>query len=154
MVGKVVDKDLGYKGILRTIFSLRKKSHVSVGIVQSEKKHPGSPYSVAQIAAVHEFGSDDGRIPQRSFIRSTYDENLKDNVTFLKQLQAHVLLGKLSKAQALTTLGEVVSKQMVEKINGRELQPNQSATIKRKKSSTPLVDTGQLKGSLTFEVKA
>jgi len=42
---------------------------------------------------------------------------------------------------------------MVQTIN-RGIEPNLNAkTIKRKKSSKPLIDTGRLKGSITHEVR-
>ena len=152
MGGKIIERDRGFKRIMRAIHAAKGKSHVSVGILQNEEKHEGSPYTVAEIAAVHEFGSDDGKIPQRSFIRSTYDEQLQQNIKLVQALQKDVLLGKRSKQNALAYIGEVVSKQMVEKINSRTLTPLKSKTAKQKKSSTPLVDTGRLKGSISFEV--
>jgi hypothetical protein len=70
------------------------------------------------------------------------------------KLQQKYIDSKLSLKQALTQLGEVVAKDMVQTIN-RGIEPKlKKATIKRKKgSSKPLIDTGHLKGSITHEVR-
>ena len=55
--------------------------------------------------------------------------------------------------QALTLLGEVVSKDIIATIN-RGIRPGlKKSTIKRKKSSKPLIDTGRLKGAITHQVR-
>jgi len=125
--------------------------HVAVGILQDEPILDG--FSMVDLATVHEYGSKDGRIPQRSFIRSTCDAKRVDHLRLAGLLQNKIIDGKLSIKQALTQLGEVVSKDMVQTINhGINPELNRS-TIKRKKSSKPLIDTGRLKGSITHEVR-
>ncbi|HXW52497.1 MAG TPA: hypothetical protein VEL47_00200 [Myxococcota bacterium] len=64
-----------------------------------------------------------------------------------------ILDGTLNVRRALTQLGEVVSKDIVQTINrgiAPELKP---ATVRRKGSSKALIDTGRLKGSITHEVR-
>ena len=107
---------------------------------------------MAEIAAAHEYGCPEHNIPQRSFIRDTHDLNLKRNLELLKKLQEKIIKGELTSHQALTLLGEVASKQMVSRIN-EGIEPKLKAeTVRRKGSSKPLVDTGQLKGSIGFKV--
>lgn len=50
-------------------------------------------------------------------------------------------------------LGEGVSKDMVQTINDGIEPALKEATIKRKKSSKPLLDTGRLKGAITHEIR-
>jgi len=128
-----------------------KSMHVAVGILQDEKREEG--FSMVDLAMVHEYGSKDGHVPERSFIRSTCDRKRKDHIRLLRQLQDKVMLGRLSKKQALIQFGEVVKSDMVQNINngiGPALKPE---TIKRKKSSKPLIDTGRLKGSIAHEIR-
>lgn len=55
--------------------------------------------------------------------------------------------------QALTQLGEVISKHMVQTIV-KGIEPAlKLATIKRKKSSKPLIDKGRLKGEIKYDVR-
>lgn len=134
--------------LLRT---LQSSPHVAVGILQDAPAN--EHFSVVDLAMVHEFGSKDGRIPQRSFIRSTCDALRESHIKLTTALQNKIIDGKISITQALTQLGEVVSKDMVQAIN-RGIEPTlASSTIRRKRSSKPLIDTGRLKGSITHEVR-
>jgi len=148
----IIDTDKGFARIVGNIKNAAKQAYVSIGIHQEEGNQQHGVFTVAQIAAVHEYGSEDGKIPQRSFIRDTHDLNLQANLERLKRMEEHVLMGKLTQHQALTYLGEVASKQMVSRINQGIAPALKPATIKQKGSSTPLVDTGQLKGSIGFQV--
>lgn len=134
--------------ILRT---LAKNPHVAVGILQDDKVD--NRFSMVDLATVHEYGSKDGHIPARSFIRSTCDAMRETHLKLMSTLQAQVLSGKLLLSQALGTLGEVVGKDMVNAVN-EGIRPDLAAsTIKKKKSSKALIDTGRLKGAITHEIK-
>lgn len=129
----------------------QKHNHVAVGILQDQPHD--DKFSMVDLAMVHEYGSPANNIRARSFIRSTCDAKRKEHVEFVRKLQQKILLGRITAKQALTQLGEVVSKDMVQTINDGidpELKP---ATIKRKGSSKPLIDTGRLKGAITHEIR-
>jgi phage gpG-like protein len=139
------------KRLEKLIHKMNKSPHVAVGILQDEPI--SGKFSMVDLAIVHEFGSKDGHIPQRSFIRSTCDRKRHEHIKLTADLQSKIIEGKLTIKQALSRLGEVVSKDMVETIN-HGIEPKlKPATIKRKKSSKPLIDTGHLKGSVTHEVR-
>ena len=124
---------------------------VAVGVLQEEEREDG--FSMVDLAMVHEYGSKDGHIPQRSFIRSACDARRKEHIRLLKKLEKKVFFNRLSKKQALSQFGEVVSKDIVQTFNSG-LEPKlDPKTIRRKKSSKPLIDTGRLKGSITHEVR-
>jgi len=130
---------------------LQKSPHVAVGILQDEVHD--EHFSMVDLAMVHEYGSRDGHIPQRSFIRSSCDTKKKDHIKLIGKLQSELLAGHMSTKQALTIMGEVVAKDMAQIIN-HGIEPGlAAATIKRKGSSKPLIDTGRLKGSITHEVR-
>ncbi len=125
--------------------------HVAVGLLQDEKVSPG--FNMVDLALVHEYGSKDGRIPRRSFIRSTCDAQQTEHLKLITRLQSKIIEGKKSLRQALGLLGEVVSKDMVQTINNGIAPALALATIARKGSSKALIDTGRLKGSITHEVR-
>lgn len=126
--------------------------HVAVGILQDEKID--DKFSMVDLAIVHEYGSKNGHIPSRSFIRSTCDIKRQEHIKLIAKLQDKIIAGKKTIGQALTTLGEVVSKDMVQTINRGIAPANALSTIKRKKKgSKPLIDTGRLKGSIQPEVR-
>jgi hypothetical protein len=128
-------------------------SHVKIGILEEAGAHQGDGevLTVADVASFHEFGTENA--PERSFIRATINEQRDDLKTLSKKLQAAILTGKMSAKQALGLMGEKMQAEMINKINEGiepELDPK---TIKRKGSSTPLIDTGQLKQSIRYKVE-
>jgi hypothetical protein len=137
--------------LTKLLKNVEKHDHVAVGILQDEPRNDG--FSMVDLAMAHEYGSKDGRIPERSFIRSTCDAQRKKHLDLIRQFQSKILLGRITAKQALTQLGEVVSKDMVETINNGIDPALKPATIKRKSSSKPLIDTGRLKGSITHEIR-
>lgn len=138
-------------------------NHVAVGILQDED-HDG--FSMIDLAMVHEYGSDNGHIPERSFIRSTCDAKRKEHLGLIQKFQWQILLGRMTAKEALTQLGEVVSKDMVQTINNGIEPGLADSTLQAKKGSlekqnkklrgdgfTPLIETGRLKGSITHEIR-
>ncbi len=60
--------------------------------------------------------------------------------------------GKITMDHALGIIGESVTSMIKARIAAGIAPPDSPSTIKRKGSSTPLVDTGQLKGSVAWEL--
>lgn len=89
------------------------------------------------------------RIPERSFLRSTFDN---DGDKILKQtdrLLSLVVDGKLSVDDMLDACGEQFASKI--KVNMGKTKPNAPLTIEWKGSSTPLTDGGGLVDSITWE---
>lgn len=148
----VKDDKCEQQRIEKVLQKMARAPHVAVGILQEEAV--ADNFSMVDLALVHEFGSKDGRIPQRSFMRSTCDAKRNEHIKLSDILQSKIIEGKLNLRQALGQLGEVVEKDMVQTIN-HGIAPNlKTATVKRKKgSSKPLIDTGRLKGSIKHEIR-
>jgi phage gpG-like protein len=147
----VKDDQREQRRLEKMLRGLAKNPHVAVGILQDHKVD--NNFSMVDLATVHEYGSQYGRIPARSFIRSTCDAMRTKHLNLMSTLQNKILGGKLLLSQALETLGEVISKDMVSTINQGVRPDLTDGTIKRKKSSKPLIDTGRLKGAITHEVR-
>lgn len=122
---------------------------VDVGIIDAGK-HPSGDITVAGIGFVHEFGS--ATVPERSFIRSTIIERKKDIISLQKKLLKKISDGSMDVKTGLGLVGEFMSGAIKEKIVAISSPPNSPATIAKKGSSNPLIDTGQLKNSITYEV--
>jgi phage gpG-like protein len=122
---------------------------VDVGIIDAGE-HPSGDITVAGIGFVHEFGT--AIIPERSFIRSTIQDKKKELIEFQRKLLKNIIAGKMEVNQALGLIGEFMADAITQKIVAIQTPPNEPATIARKGSSNPLVDTGQLKNSITYEV--
>ena len=92
-------------------------------------------------------------IPERSFLRSGYDENINDITRKVEQLLPNVLESKVN-AQAFTNaIGLEFAGMIKKKMRDLRSPTNSGMTIERKKSSNPLIDTGRLVGSIRHEVK-
>lgn len=131
------------------------ESHVKVGVIGSQggkAPHGDSGLSVLEIAAVHEFGAPSVGIPERSFIRRTFNQKQAELAKVCAHLAAEYLAG-LPLEKALGKLGAwgqtAVKKTITEDGVPPPLKP---ATIARKGSSRALVDTGQLLNSITYKV--
>ncbi|MEY0282148.1 hypothetical protein AB7W07_19665 [Providencia rettgeri] len=125
---------------------------VVIGVPASTNADRKDELSNATIAAAHEFGVL-GHIPERSFLRSTLNEN-KDNASRLlaKELKADIELGEFSD-RPFAIVGEKLAGEVKRKIQAGINPPLDPKTVKRKKSSKPLIDTGNLLQSITYEVR-
>ncbi|AUR89467.1 neck protein [Vibrio phage 1.123.O._10N.286.48.F3] len=123
---------------------------VSVGVHKSAGKHEGSDLTVAQVAAYNEFGTE--RIPERAAIRTSMRENKVENLLMIARIIKKISSGKGGNhRQAMGKVGMKVQNDIQRKIVELKTPPNAQSTIDRKKSSNPLVDTGQLVNSIRWE---
>lgn len=92
------------------------------------------------------------RIPERSFMRSAFDKNVKKYYRAAGRETKKAILGRQSPGQAIGRLGEIALADIRRQINRGIPPPLKPATIKRKRSSKPLIHTAQLKQALTVKV--
>jgi hypothetical protein len=133
-----------------------KTLHVKAGVLGTGKnvRRKGEITNV-EIALVHEYGSPKQGIPERSFIRRTWDAKRKDYVALVKQLLPAVIRGNMDAKRALGIVGAKASADIKNTVTqGPHIPPPlKEATIARKGSDRPLVDTGQLVNSVTWAVE-
>ena len=154
----VVDIDLGYDAILAEIEELQ-RSTLLVGIqeqakTQSQTKNGRTQkagLSVAEYAAKNEFGTRE--IPQRSFMRTAFDENLALIEKTVAIQYGKVIDGDISLQAGLGIVGQVIVGLIQRKIRAITFPPNSPATIARKGSSKPLIDFGQMVKSVTYAIR-
>jgi len=140
------------KKIIRTISAQAdlkevKRTLKSAGIKiagKLERHRVDQNLTVAQVASWNEFGNK--RIPQRSFIRDTFRINKDNIVKFTKK----VLKNNPSDFYDLT--GQYVLGLIQKRISSKSFKGNSEATKKWKGSDTPLVDFGQLRNAITYDV--
>lgn len=150
---RVIDRDLGWAKLRREL-AKAEKSAVHVGIQgEAGAAERTEGMSNADLLAVHEFGSADGRIPERSVIRATVDEGEREYRSLLSRLGAAIVDAKIDVVRALGIAGEKVLGDMRRKVRAGIPPPNAPITVKRKGSSKPLIASGQLVQGLTYEVK-
>lgn len=124
------------------------KALVEVGVISDHTYEDG--LTVVEVAAYNEFGTK--HIPERPFIRSTVKKEKPKLKAFSGKLLKKIIDGKLTREKALGLLGQKVAGEIKETITTLRAPPNAASTIAAKKSSNPLIDTGELRQSITFEV--
>jgi len=106
--------------------------------------------TVALVGAFQEYGTRTG-IPRRSFLRDPIFNNIdKINKVASKQIKK-ALAGEIDGKTVLDMVGEYAKGLSVLSFRKNDWKPNKSSTIKAKGSSTPLIDTGQLRQSIGFQ---
>ena len=91
-------------------------------------------------------------IPERSFIRGTVDTKMNDIQSKGEKLLERVINLELPVSTFFNTLGNYIVGLVQEYMTDLRSPPNHPATVARKKSSNPLIDTGRLRQSITYKV--
>lgn len=118
---------------------------------KTHHEHVEGELTNAELALIHEFGLG---VPERSFLRAAFDRNQPKYLDNLQKLIAAVYDGKISIERALGLLSQQAASDMRNFIRERQVEPaNSEATIARKGSSVPLIDSGQLINALTGAVE-
>lgn len=109
-------------------------------------------FTLPEIAAVQEYGTRDGRVPERSFMRTTFDKFRNVYTQAFIDGGYDVLLGKLSPITALKRVGEDYKSDLVNKITGIRSPKNAPSTIAKKGFDNPLIETGLMRSSIKIRV--
>lgn len=162
-MGVSVDVKKNLWPVIKANLSLARGSFAAVGFPgdsakSQEMREEG--YTNVDIAIVHEFGTPPGvtpRIPSRPFMRQAFGPGQKrrDIQQAGQQLLGMITEGKMSTKIALERLGTMGVAAVKDEITkpGTPFAPNSPATIARKKSSKPLIDTGMLRAAVTYKVR-
>lgn len=172
MTLKILDR--GYKKLLKGILR-DDKVHVLIGIQgrEASKKHPKAEgLTVAEVGSIHEFGAG---VPRRSFLRDWFDENRRNLSKRMVNIAKRVAnpRSKLTSKKGLGIFGAVAVGEIQARISKGIFPPLSQKTLdarfgpkkskktklgtimvvkKGRKKATPLIDTGQLRSSITWKV--
>ena len=91
-------------------------------------------------------------IPERSFIRGTFDNKLKEIEKQGETLLENVILGDLEVKEYYQLFGAILVGFIQEYMTDLREPANSQFTIDRKGSSNPLIDSGRLRQSITWKV--
>ena len=149
---KFETKDLGKAKIEREL-KAAKKIVALVGIPSDAKRHDDNPYiGLAQIAYIMEKGSAVNNIPARPFMLQTRERNEKRMIGLSRRLLKALSNGSTTAMDAIKKLGASYEGAMKRIFIEGSFAPDAPATVRRKKSSRPLIDTGLLRQSIKFKV--
>ena len=143
---KLESKDLqNIKIDKKAITKFMGKEKLEIGFFESAK-YPSGEY-VAQVARYNEFGT--LNIPMRPFFRNAINKNIKKWYATLQ----NAINQNATPSKALSIVGEVARADIIQSITDLRTPPNAESTIKQKKSTNPLIDTGLMRRSVTYKVK-
>lgn len=150
MGSRVVVKDLGYSAVIRELSRLA-GTFITVG-VHGDVGYTLDGTPMVLVAAANELGTSDGRVPQRSFIRSTVDERRAEIARIQTQVMGKIADGKMTAAQGAGVVAQFVEAKVKEKVTTLDEPPNAPSTVAKKGSSNPLIDTGALRSAVVAKV--
>ena len=152
---RVTEKDHGWNRIKGEIQAAQ-GAGVKVGVLSDETETYDDGADMLLVAAANEFGTADGHIPPRPFIRGSFDQNQRALGRTAQRLWDQVLAGTLTARRALGLLGEQHQGQVQEYITALQTPANAPSTIRQKSTSagvgdSPLEDEGRLRNSIRWE---
>lgn len=92
-----------------------------------------------------------GPIPERPFMRNSLRNNTAKYKSMLKKSAAQIVTGKASVRVVLARLGITAQQDIQTEITSLRSPPNAAMTIALKGSSNPLIDTGEMRQSVTWK---
>ena len=133
----------------------RLDSHaVYIGFPGETQSRSKGPLNNPTLAYIHEHGAPAANIPARPFLEPGV-ENARDDI--LRAFEAGVRRALGGDNAALTNMldlaGVIGVRAVQDKITTGPFAPLAPRTIARKKSSRPLIDTGQLRQSVSYVVR-
>lgn len=144
--------------------------------IEGKKVNVGCDWANAWLASIHEYGckikvtpkmraylhrqglhlkktTEFITIPERSFLRSGFDKNNPAVLKDIERMLPLVLEGKMSVKQYCDEVGLTLASSIKEYATELREPPNHPFTIDQKGSSNPLVGTGTMIESITYEVE-
>jgi hypothetical protein len=178
----VRDVDHGYREFFERMTRPGAGASVKVGVLGDphrgglHKTDPdtgaSSPLTVAEIALVNEFGTEDGKIPARAAHRQTFDRRVGEIDRESVAAVEAILDGKITAADALAQMGAKHAAEIRATITeGSGVPPPNAPSVLRRKEEAgkwnaagdaqaagdhprPLVDTGATVAAISYAVEA
>lgn len=114
----------------------------------SANSKPGA--SIIDVAIWNNYGMG---VPRRDFMTPASKKWMKFFKESLSKVQREMLADKIDPDQFLRAMGQKGSDIISQEIIALDTPPNAPATIKRKGSSNPLVDTGDMARATTWQLR-
>lgn len=144
----------------KLIENLDKNYYTDIGILGEKNETVEGALTLAGIGAVHEFGTDKAgrgnkvKIPERSFLRMPLESGQEQiEAEVQKHFQQNIGTGNIK--QIFTDIGiagEARVQEAFETGGFGKWAENSEVTIERKKSDSPLIDSGAMRRAITSRV--
>lgn len=94
-----------------------------------------------------------GPVPARPFLLNAIRKNRRKYLAAMKTAGAKILRGEATLEDTMRKLGVLAQGDIQDEITNLKTPPNSPTTIRLKGSSNPLIDTGEMRRAVTWEVK-
>lgn len=138
---KLTVKDSGTKAQRAVVQGLKKQNNAFLEVGIFEEAITQNDEQIANYANNNEFGIG---VPERSFMRTAFDENVRKFEGRAVKQERLIIDGKKSPLGALSSLGFDIEREIVKKIKSNIQPTNASETTTQKGSSKTLIDTGAM----------
>lgn len=139
-----VIRDEGWRMVLRAMLSGGATSQIEAGLLSSDSQ-------IAEYGYYNEFGVPKRNIPERSFIRSTFDENRDKYERAVERAMRNAQTKGTPLRGAFLQLGTTMVNDIKRKITKLRTPINKASTVARKGSSNPLIDTGAMRNAIRWK---
>jgi len=126
-----------------------KKLQVRIGYQQGAEKEDNGA-DLVDVAMWNELGT--VNMPPRPFLRQSVDNNAERITSICKAQLQDIADGKKTAKDALQALGVLQKALIQDSIGNGDFEPNAPATVRKKKSDKPLIDTGRMRQSVNFVI--
>ena len=159
-----INATINYKGLKKLVEEMSKQYTIKVGLLASQGGSDdveGTDFDLAGLGALMEYGSQDGKIPARSFLEMPITLKSEEILKKVKQdysvqeINYFLKQGKIDLLSRAYMLGVGAVDAIQEAFETRGFgnwQENAPSTIKAKGSDMPLIDTGNLRRHIIAEV--
>jgi hypothetical protein len=108
--------------------------------------------TIATVAAVNNFGSEDGLIPERPFLGPAIDKGAPQYRRLAELMLPKVMAGEMDMRILLEQMGQLAEGHIKKEITDLRVPANAASTIAAKGSDNPLIDTGALRQSIRYVI--
>lgn len=122
--------DRGWDAIKAAVRNARSESYAKVGVLGASKKaaRRGSKLTNVDLALIQEFGT--ATIPERSFVRATFEAKKEELIHLMRQLAPQVYAGEMSIEQMLNLCGAKLAAEMKNRITSGIAPPLSVTTLR------------------------
>lgn len=145
---RITDTDPGFHALLSSLSTLR-RSKIEVGVLPSAGRN-SEGVDLVDVAVWNEFGT--RHVPARPFMRIAADRNESIWNCYAEQCIDAALQNGADINHTFSVLGEQIKRDVQLVFGSGEITPNKPATIRRKGSSVPLINHGDLRRSIDYKV--
>lgn len=104
-------------------------------------------------AVINEFGSDNGHVPERPFMRNAIRSNMGKYRRMFAEGAKAMIAGRSSKDAVLAEIGREAANDIRKEIASLSSPANAAETVRTKGKNDPLTETGGMGDSVSSEVR-